>query len=115
MKKQKTKQSKIPRNYLVIGIASIALNILTIVMIGVAYYVNQSGLLDYAVINTGLERMCSDDFRAFLVESQKGNNASENDNKRILATVDYPCSKNGAENFYSKGFNDYTKSLGITN
>ena len=84
-------------------------------MIGIGYYVNQSGYLDYAVINSGISRMCSDEFRTHLVESQKHSTASENTNKRILATIDYPCSRNGADNFYSKGFDDYTKSLGISN
>lgn len=104
----------IPRKYLVIGVASIGLNVLAGLYVALIVYANNSHELDYATANTAIEVYCSDEFRQTVERSNKESGVSENEAKKNLALVDYPCTRNGAGPYYEKGFNEYAQSVGIT-
>lgn len=90
------------------------LNAILLGIIGSGYVLEQTGQFDYAVVNGGIERMCSDQFRQTVEASSKERGDSVNDRGVQLALLDYPCAKNGAKEYYQNGFKDYAKSLGLT-
>jgi hypothetical protein len=116
MVKKTTRTSKIksiPSSFLILGIASLMLNAVVLLSMIGGYVVDKSGQLDTAFINNAIERMCSDQFRQTVNNSSKSSGDSDNDRKLRLALVDYECSKNGADTFYTKGYDDYVRSLGL--
>jgi hypothetical protein len=104
----------VPRGYLILSMISIGLNVLMGLYIALFTYVDNSDDFDYAKANAAISIYCSDDFRQTIEKTNAERNASENDAKKNLALVDYPCTRNGAAPFYEKGFNEYAQSIGIT-
>ena len=113
MVKRKSKLKDIPRPYLITGIVSLGLNVLVFVVLIIGCAVEQSGILNYALVNEGVSKMCSQDFRRTVEKSSEARGDTANDKGLALALVDYPCTNNGAEPFYEKGYQDYVRSLGL--
>lgn len=113
MKRNKSLFKNVPRPLLALGIASLLLNAIFIGIIIVGNVLESSGELDYARVYDGIERMCSDEFRQTVIERSKERGYSENDSGMQLALVDFPCSNNGAKEYYEKGLKDYALSLGL--
>lgn len=113
MAKKKSAFKNIPNKYIALGVASLLLNI---VLVGVMVFGNvleRSGTFDYATVNSGITKMCSDTFRATVEKYDKSGGQSEKDIKTNLASLDYSCKNNGAASYYEDGFNRYLKSIGL--
>lgn len=66
----------------------------------------RTGDLDYAIVNKGVEVMCSDSFRDRV--------AGENEPGQQLALLDYQCQRNeNAEKYFKEGYNKYLESQGV--
>lgn len=104
----------IPRKYLAIGLVSLGINALVFTTLIVGQVAEKTGMLDYAIVNTGIEHLCSDQFRATVEQDSKEQGESDNDRGVRLALIDYPCKKHGAADFYDRGFKLYTQALGLT-
>jgi len=113
MAKKKSKLKEIPRAYLTLAIVSLGINALMVVALIVASVMEQRGTFDYALVNNGINRMCSDQFRQTVEQSSKKSGESENSQKLRVAALDYPCSKGTAKQFYEDGFKNYARSLGL--
>lgn len=98
-KKQNTRGNTL-RNWQIIAVASLAINILFVVTV----IVSKSNVLDTARINNAVEIMCSSDFR---------DKTKERDDDRALAILDYNCAQNGAETYYEDGAKKFFESRGI--
>lgn len=109
----KKKKSTPARSYRTLSFVSLALNAVLLGIIGVGYAFETMGSFDYATVNSGIDRMCSDKFRKAVEKSSVEQGESANDRGLRLALVDYPCTKNGAKDFYQKGYKDYVHSLGL--
>lgn len=113
MVKRKSKLKEIPRPYLVTGIVSLGLNALVFVVLIIGCAIEQSGIFNYAIVNEGTTKMCSQEFRRTVEKSSDERGDTANDKGLMLALVDYPCTNNGAKSFYEKGYQDYVRSLGL--
>lgn len=110
---KKSRLKNVPRSYIAIGVASLLLNAIFIGVIVVGNVLESSGSFDYATVNSGIDRMCSEEFRETIVKDNETRGASANESGMRLAVVDYPCSNNGAQPYYEKGFREYAASLGL--
>lgn len=113
MAKKKSLFKNVPHPLLAVGFASLALNAIFIGIIIVGNVLEASGEFDNATVYSGIERLCSEEYRQSVIESSKERGESANDSGMRLALVDFPCSNNGAKEFYEKGVEDYAKSLGL--
>lgn len=113
MVKRSSGLKDIPRPYLTVGIVSLALNVLAFVVLIIGSAVEQSGILNYALVNEGVNKMCSQGFRQTVEKSSNERGDSANDRGLALALVDYPCTNNGAKSFYEQGYKEYVRSLGL--
>ncbi len=113
MAKKKISIKQIPQSYLVLGIASLILNGLFIVVVVVASIFEATGLSDYTIVNSGIDRMCSSEFRERVSNDAKSSGDSSSEIHKKVALVDFPCSNNGADKYYQDGYKAYTKSLGL--
>lgn len=113
MVKKKLKFKDIPPLYMGVGIVSLLLNAILLGTIFTGYALEETGSLDYATVNAGIERMCSDKFRQAIISDNEKRGASENEKGLRLALVDYPCSQNGAKQYYENGYKEYVRSLGL--
>ena len=113
MVKKKSLLKKIPRPFLAIGFVSLTLNAIFIGIIVVGNVLEASGSFDYATTYSGIDRLCSDDFRKTVEKDVKEQGLPENEQKLRVALIDYPCTKNGAGPFYEEGYKAYVKSLGL--
>lgn len=111
VKKQKKKLSfSIPTP---IAVASLAVNLVLFLTFVAVSVIERNGSTDYITVNSGIDRMCSDQFRKTVEKTSKEQGDSANEKGLRLALVDYPCVNNGAEKFYEKGYDDYVRSLGL--
>lgn len=113
MAKKKSIFKNIPSKYVALGIASLLLNVVLIGVMVVGNVLERSGTFDYATVNSGIDKMCSETFRKTVERSSKDKGDSENDTKKQIALVDYPCKNNGAGSYYENGYNEYVRSLGL--
>ncbi len=116
VKKQKNnKFSVIPRKWKIIGAISLSINVIILIMIISMAVCVKSGVLDYAIINTGYDKLCSDEFRSVAQADyiKSGQSPSSNDLKLWVANLDYQCGNVDASTYYSQGFNNYAHSLGL--
>lgn len=113
MVKKKSAFKSIPGKYKAIGFASLALNAIFIGVIGVGNVLEASGKFDYAMAYDGIERMCSDKFRQTVEKSSVEQGDTANEKGLRLALVDFPCTNNGAKEYYEKGYKEYVTSLGL--
>ena len=113
MGKQKTKFKNIPRHYLMVGFVSIILNIVLLGTVLVGYVLEETGSFDYATVNSGISRMCSDKFRETVEQNSRNQGDTDEERGRQVALLDYTCSKNGASEYFENGYNEYIMSLGI--
>ena len=110
---KKNKFSAIPRQWKIIGFVSLSINVIILFMIIVMAVCVKSGILDYAIVNTGYDKMCSDEFRSITQTGYAKQGISAEQQKLGLAYLDYQCLRNGAEDATSLSFNDYAHSLGL--
>lgn len=113
MAKKKSLFKNIPRSFLAIGFVSLTLNAILLGIIVVGNVLEATGSFDYATVNVGVERMCSDEFRKTVEKDAKNQGVSENEQGIRVALVDFPCSNNGADKYYKEGFKAYAGSLGL--
>lgn len=119
MVKQQIKQSSKQKNinvtkpWLVIGITSLTLNAILVILSIVGAAVYSSGNLDNAVVNKGIDTLCSDKFRNMLSTDQTSKDISTDEQKTRLAFLDYECSRNGAGTYFEQGYKNYAHSLGL--
>lgn len=117
MVKQKSQAKvKIKQKPNALGIAlilSLAVNALMIVALIVGAYGESSGAFDYALVNNGISKMCSNQFRQIVQNDSKKRGDSANQQGLTLAQIDYPCSNNGASKYYQQGYDEYVSSLGL--
>ena len=119
VKKQKNnKFSVIPRKWKIIGAISLSINVIILIMIISMAVCVKSGVLDYANINTGYDKLCSDEFRSITQSDYIKQGRSAEQQKVGIAYLDYQC-RNGsgldadASTYYEQGFNNYAHSLGL--
>ena len=89
-------------------VASLILNILFVIGLLVSNATMNSGSLDQAQINYGLELMCSDEYR-----DKIKNDENTTDRDVRLSLLDYTCSNNGAAPYFENGYKEYSRSLGL--
>jgi len=113
MVKKKSSLKNIPSSYKAIGFASLVLNVILLGTILVGNVLEASGKFDYATVYSGIDRMCSDGFRQTVAATSKEQGDSENEKGLRLALIDFPCTNNGAKEYYEKGYKEYVTSLGL--
>ena len=113
MVKKKSLFKNVPRPLLAVGFASLTLNAIFIGIVIVGNVLEASGEFDNATVYSGIERMCSEEFRQNVIKTSKEQGESVNDSGMRLALVDFPCSNNGAKEYYENGVKEYAKSLGL--
>lgn len=113
MVKKKSLLKKIPRPFLAIGFVSLTLNAIFIGIIVVGNVLEASGSFDYATAYSGIDRMCSEQFREKVQKDSEAQGEAANEKGLRLALVDFPCSNNGAEKYYQDGYKAYVRSLGL--
>lgn len=102
--KKVAKHSTVPPKKIV-TVAAIALSVTLNVIFLAGLIVTKTGALDYAVVNSGINVLCSDSFRE---------KVAAQGSKSAAANIDYECQRNNAaEKYYLQGFNDYLKSQGL--
>lgn len=114
MTKKKSLFKNTPLSLLAVGFASLALNVLFIGTIIVGNVLESNGSLDYATAYSGIDRMCSEQFREKVQKDSDEQGETANEKGLRLALVDFPCSNNGAKQYYQDGYKAYARSLGLT-
>ena len=114
VKQSKKKMVQITKPWVIVGVASLALNAILVVAVLSGAILHSSGAMDYAIINKGVDTLCSDRFRNISMTDRLNQNMSADEQKTRMAYLDYQCARNGAETYYEQSFKDYTQSLGIT-
>lgn len=99
----------IPRPYLILGVVSLALNLLVII----AIVVLQTGKFDYMEVNYGIDKYCSEEFKQIVTKTYAERDQEETEGKEVLALMDYTCSRNGAGEYFEKGYKEYARSIGL--
>lgn len=112
-KRKASVRKSVPSAFLYLGIASLSVNALMLVGMIAGTLYERNGHFDYAVINEGINRMCSAQFRDRVEKDYQERGATANEKGLQLALIDYPCAKNGAGDYYKKGYNEYVRSLGL--
>lgn len=98
------------RLHIAVTITSLLLNLLFAGWILLANIVVNNGELDTAIIQSSINKMCSDEYRY----KYEGSIMRDSDmGKKQLALLDYNCAKNGAGPYYEKGYNEYIRTLGL--
>lgn len=113
MAKKKSIFKNVPSKYVALGIASLLLNVVLIGVMVVGNVLERSGTFDYATVNSGITKMCSDAFRQTVEKTSKQRGESDDAVKKTLAGLDYPCLNKGSQPYYEDGMNKYLKSLGL--
>ena len=112
VKKQQKKIDTIPQKWKIVGLISLIANAIVLVLIIATVVATKSGVLDYAIVNTGLNTLCSEEFRS-AVQADDNSGESSNGHKISVASIDYVCQSHGSETYFTQGFNDYAHSLGL--
>ncbi|MEI6228947.1 MAG: hypothetical protein WCP11_02920 [Candidatus Saccharibacteria bacterium] len=88
---------------------SLVINYILISVIVVIIAANFFHVFDYAIVNRGIDVMCSSNFR----DNAYNNLKDATERKRAVASIDYFCAQNGAETYYNDGVNKYLESVGL--
>lgn len=110
MARHKIKRLKSYHLHFIVTIISLAFNIAFIVGYLIVSNINERGELDTAHVNYGVNLMCSDEYRQ---KYQDQVAARGDDGKKLVALMDFSCSKNGAGPYFEKGYNEYIQTLGL--
>ena len=103
------KEIKLSKKDLIIKV-SLIFNFLTITAIVAISVANAFHVFDYAIVNKGVNTMCSSNFR----DNAYSNLEDVTERKRAIASViDYPCAQNGADTYYRDGVDKYLESLDL--
>lgn len=94
---------------MILGIVSLALNLLVVI----AIIILQTSNLDYAEVNYGIDKYCSEDFRNTVKKTYDDRGQADTEGKETLALIDFSCSKNGAGEYFEKGYKEYAKSIDL--
>jgi len=114
VKQQKNKKfNVIPRKWKIIGVVSLTVNVIILLMIIATAVCVKSGVLDYAIVNTGLNTLCSDEFQSMAKADLTKQGRSVEELKLYSASLDYQCGNVDASTYYDQGFNNYAHSLGL--
>jgi hypothetical protein len=112
-KAKKSQHKSIRTSYFTVGVISLVFNAVILGALIVGCILEQTGVFNYAIVNEGANRMCSDGFRKTVEKASVTAGDSANDTKLELARVDYPCNQNNSSKYYKNGFDDYAHSLGL--
>lgn len=113
MVKRKIKKHVKVNPLLPVTILSVAINIVAIAVLVTGSVFEKAGTFDYATANSGINVMCSEQFRQKVEQDSKARGETGDQVKAAVALVDYPCSNNGADTFYQEGYTKYLESLGV--
>ncbi|MCB9820247.1 hypothetical protein H6796_03040 [Candidatus Nomurabacteria bacterium] len=115
-KNNRQKTIKISKNKYTVGIASIAINAIVVIGLLFACIGYKSGLFDYAVVNKGVVKLCSEEF----INKSKNDMQQARHNSTDIglseAQIRYQCQfyVDGDESLRDISFNDYLKSVGLS-
>ncbi|MDB5183777.1 MAG: hypothetical protein JWO07_458 [Candidatus Saccharibacteria bacterium] len=113
-KKKSTSRYKTKLNSLVvITILSLAINVIAIIVLITGASFEKAGTFNNAIVNDGIATLCSSQYRQTVQNDSKNRGETDSQIKFDVALVDYPCSNNGAAQYYQDGFKQYQASLGL--
>lgn len=103
-KKASTKSENKARKLLVPILLAISVSF-NIIFLG-SIIAMKTGVLDYAIVNNGIDVMCSESFRDKTAASGP---------EHSIAVLDYGCGRDDkASQYYSEGFDKYLESQGLS-
>lgn len=113
VKQHKKQVFTIGKTWVIVGLASLALNALFLIGLLSVGIIRSHGELDYAIANEGKSTLCSDSFRTRVSKDRLNLGLTTDQQKEQLAYLDYECGRNGADTFYEQGYKEYANSLGL--